>query len=306
MDFIIKEHINVGISACNFGARFRYDHAGWDRVGNLGREMSDYAWTPVCPEVLAGLGIPRATIRLTGGNGDDLWAGTGKVKDRSGHDVSVAVKAASLASLEALRRAKVDAFLYMEGSPTCGIQRTTLKNKNLGKPPGAFGSLLLKEKFFLISALDLDSPWKWWDHRRRLHAFVWTKRLKIFLKKDLYEAWHALKFICQEVDRAAADDIGRSLSSFSRKPVVTDTELWRERVMGLLRRPSTLQRIQSVMVKHVAHYRKVFGLKFIDVQAPSERTGKAAYINALSVLERKAAERGYLFADRPILYKPER
>ena len=231
MDFVIKQKIKLGISACNFGAKFRYNRAGWDRVEGLGRERDEYAWTPVCPEVLAGLGVPRPPVKLSGGNGDDLWAGKAKMKNRLGRDVSEAVKTASLASMDALFRAGVDAFLFMEGSPTCGVYRTTLKDKRLGKPPGVFGSLLLKQQMFLIPAVDLESPWKWWDHTRRMHAFIWLKKLEIGSKKDIYEAWHALKFICQEIDRRSADEVGRSLASLPGRLTAAGIEAWRGQVL---------------------------------------------------------------------------
>lgn len=306
MDFVLQAKIKLGISACNFGGKFRYNRAGWDRVEILGREKDGYSWTPVCPEVLAGLGVPRQPVKLSGGSGDDLWAGTAKMKNRLGRDVSEAVKTASLASLEALQRAAVDAFLFMEGSPTCGVYRTTLKDKRLGKPPGVFGSLLLKQRIFLIPVLDLESPWKWWDHSRRLHAFIWLKHLEITSKKELYEAWHALKFICQEIDRPLSDDIGRALAALPGKLKSSDIEEWRGRTLDLLRRPSTLKRIQSVMLKHYAHYRKSFGLKAAEAQAPSEMLSKAAFVTELIKMERKAADQGVLFAGRPVLYKPGR
>ena len=115
-----------------------------------------------------------------------------------------------------------------------------------------------------------------------------------------------LKFICQEIDRPLSDEIGRSLASLSGKLTSSDLELWRDRVLGLLRRPSTLKRIQSVMFKHYAHYRKVFGLKVAEALAPSEMLGKAAFVAELIKMERKAAERGYLFAGRPVIYRPGR
>jgi uncharacterized protein YbbK (DUF523 family) len=306
MDFLLKKKICLGISACNFGAKFRYNRAGWDRVEGLGRERDEYSWAPVCPEVLAGLGVPRPPVKLSGGSGDDLWAGSAKMKNRLGRDVSEQVKTASMACMDALHRSGVDAFLFMEGSPTCGVYRTTLKDKRLGKPPGAFGSLLLKERIFLIPVLDLESPWKWWDHTRRLHAFVWLKKLEIVCKKDIFEAWHALKFIAQEIDRPLSDEIGRSLAALTGKLGSSDMESWRDLTLDLLRRPSTLKRIQSVMSKHYAHYRKVFGLKVAEAQAPSGMLGKAAFVAELIKMERKAAEQGYLFAGRPVLYKPGR
>ncbi len=60
------------------------------------------------------------------------------------------------------------------------------------------------------------------------------------------------------------------------------------------------------MVKHYAHYRKTFGAKTSEVQAPSGFLGKAVFVAELVKMERKAADQGYLFAGRPVLYRPGR
>lgn len=306
MDYVLSSKIRIGISACNYGAKVRWNAAGWDRVEMLGRSRSDYIWTPVCPEVQSGLGVPRDPMKLSGGNGDDFWAGKARMKNKKGRDVSAQVKEGALAVLACLKRADVDAFAFMEGSPSCGVYRTTLKDRRLGKPPGAFGSLLLKEDIFLIPALDLESPWKWWDWSRRLQAFVWLKRVEISSKKDLYEAWHALKFICQEASRKESDLIGQSLAAAPAKLTREFVAEWKSRTLRQLRRPSTLARIEAVMTKHFAHYRKTFAVKAADLAAPSKELSRHVFIAELEKMERQAAQTRYLFAGRPVLYKPER
>jgi uncharacterized protein YbbK (DUF523 family) len=59
MPYILSEKIRVGVSACNAGARVRWNRAGWDRLKSLDRELSNFIWTPVCPETMAGLGTHR-------------------------------------------------------------------------------------------------------------------------------------------------------------------------------------------------------------------------------------------------------
>ena len=58
--------IRVGISSCLLGESVRYD--GGHRLDRcilrpLGRH---FEWIPVCPEVEAGLGVPRETLSLIG------------------------------------------------------------------------------------------------------------------------------------------------------------------------------------------------------------------------------------------------
>ena len=303
MPEILREKIKVGVSACNFGAKVRWNRKGWDRITPLEREKDNFVWTPICPEVNSGLGVTRQPIRLTGGTGNDLWAGQARVKNRGGADLTEQIKCGLSASLDILRQADVEAFVFMEGSPTCGVYRTTLKNNRLGKPPGAFGSLLLKENYFLIPAEDLDSPVKWWDWRRRLHAFVWLKRQELSSKKQLYDTWHILKFMCQEVSRQESDEIGRRLASMPRTFSRPFCEEWRCDVLALLRRPSTFKRIHSIMLKHYAHYRKHFGKSTADVKVPRSTDAKRVFVQQLHEMEKSALLHGYDFGGTPVLFR---
>jgi len=304
MNRVIEEKIRIGISECNFGGQVRWNHVGWDRVANLGREQMDYIWIPVCPEVLSGLGVPRHPMKLSVGSGDDFWKDAARMKNRKGWDVSAQVRAGALTAFEIIKRSNAEAFAFMEGSPSCGVYRTTLKDKRLGRPPGVFGSLLLKEDLFLIPVLDFDSPWKWWDWSRRLHAFVWLKRLQVKDKSQLFEAWHMLKFICQEVDDKTARAIGVILANAPKKLTQEFVDEWKTKVFQLLRRPSTLRRIESIMVKHYSHYRKTFGLSPKDIKVPEADRGKHEFIEELRVMERKAFDQGYVFVGHPIVYRP--
>ena len=300
---ILSEQIRVGISACNFGAKVRWDRRGWDRTAPLERERDSFVWTPVCPEVTSGLGVTRPPIRLVGGNGEDFWAGRAIMKNRRGVDVTEEVKAGMRASLEVLKRAGVEAFVFMEGSPSCGVYRTTLKNRRLGKPPGAFGALLLREQFFLIPALDLESPVKWWDWRRRLHAFAWLKRQELTSKSQVYEIWHLLKFVCQEVAPKDAVEIGRRLAGMPRRFGAGFAHDWRNDVLSLLRKPSSLGRIHAVLLKHYAHYRKHFNPAAKDVKAPRTDIAKRAFVKELNEMEKRAFLEGYDFAGTPVMYR---
>jgi uncharacterized protein YbbK (DUF523 family) len=255
-DYTLTEKIRLGVSACNFGARVRWNRKGWDRLEAIGRERLDYKWTPVCPEINSGLGVPRRPIRLVGGSGRELWDGEARIKSRGGEKLTEQVKRGARISLEILRNAKVQAFVFMEGSPTCGVYRTTLKNQRLGRPPGTFGSLLLREDLFLIPAIDMESPVKWWDWRRRLHAFCWLKGQELEDKQQIYDIWHNFKFLCQEIDDREAREIGSILAGMPKRFEVSFAEEWRKRVLRLLRRPSSIERISAVMQKHFAYYRK--------------------------------------------------
>jgi len=304
MSYVLREKLKVGVSACNFGAQVRWNHRGWDRIAPLGREKDCFIWTPVCPEVQAGLGVPRAPLRLTGDNGHQVWQGQARLKNRSGQDVTDKLKQGMTVAMDTLKAAGVEAFVFMEGSPSCGVYRTTLKNNRLGKPPGAFGSLLLQERLFLIPALDLQSPVKWWDWRRRLLAFAWLTRQQITSKKQIIDIWSKFKFVCQELDRAEAERIGHMVASMPKELDQQFIENWRDAVLMLLRRPSTIKRIYSMLQKHFAHYRKqLYGLKEAPSTIPDTQQGKTRFINQLQKMEQQAYEAGLDFVASPVIFR---
>jgi len=304
--YLLTERIRIGISACNFGAKVRWNRRGWDRLDALGRERLDYTWTPVCPEVNSGLGVPRAPIRLITGNGDDLWTGGAEIKDRNGRNVTALMKTGMQTSLGILKQADIHAYVFMEGSPSCGVYRTTLRDKRLGKPPGAFGSLLLREAFFLIPAVDLESPVKWWDWRRRLHAFIWLTRAQLSDKQQVYDIWYHFKFLCQEVNDAQAREIGRELAAMPKAFAPEFVESWRMNVLRLIRQPSSFKRIHAIMLKHYAHFRRTFNISATVLKVPESTTGKTKFVEELNKLERLSVEKGYEFTGAPIIYRPER
>ncbi len=306
MPILIHEKIRVGVSACNAGARVRWNRAGWDRIAPLEREMTSFVWTPVCPEVMSGMGVPRDPIRVSGGSGVDLWKGEAAMRNRSGRDVTEQMRAGCRDCLEALKRAEVEAFVFMEGSPSCGVYRTTLKNRRLGHPPGVFGALLLEEDLFLIPALDLESPVKWWDWRRRLHAFCWLKRLEVSSKDEMYTAWHHLKFLCQEVDNQEARRIGASLAGLPKRFSEEQGRQWKSATLRLLRKPSTFKRISSIMLKHYGHYRKHFNPEAEEVEAPVQEMSKHRFVDELRAMEKRAVAEGFDFEGAPVLFRDRR
>jgi hypothetical protein len=252
---------------------------------------------------MSGLGVPREPIRLVSGNGADFWNGKAGIRNKKGEDVGELMRAGLLSCLQALERAEIEAFVFMEGSPSCGVYRTTLKNRRLGKPPGAFGALLLERDFFLIPALDLESPLKWWDWRRRLHAFCWLKRQVIGSKDQMYEIWHHLKFLCQEVDAQEARRIGSALANLPKRFSAALAQRWKSDTLKLIRKPSTLKRITAVMQKHYAHYRKHFDPSAADVQAPTSDLSKHRYVEELNKMEKRAILEGFEFEGTPVLFR---
>ena len=111
------ERIPVGVSSCLLGEAVRYDGGHkHDRyvTGVLGRY---FHYVPWCPESLAGLGVPRPPIRLTG---DPDAPRAVRVADTSTDvtDALLAVARSATPDMGALR-----GYIFKRGSPSCGMAR---------------------------------------------------------------------------------------------------------------------------------------------------------------------------------------
>ena len=102
MENIIVNKIEIGISACQFGCKVRYNGKGQDVTRVIGRECADFIWHPVCSEIMSGMGVPRNPVSLRNGNGDDFWEGKADIKSRAGVNMNEWLRAGSASCLASL------------------------------------------------------------------------------------------------------------------------------------------------------------------------------------------------------------
>ncbi len=104
------------VSACLLGCSCRYD-GGSCFQASLSRKLKRHLLFPVCPEFLAGLGVPRSPMEMR------RMAGSWRLITREGLDVTRQVERSChrigmLASAMGVRTA-----VCKEGSPCCGVSR---------------------------------------------------------------------------------------------------------------------------------------------------------------------------------------
>ncbi|MDZ4167224.1 MAG: DUF523 domain-containing protein [Coriobacteriia bacterium] len=312
MTEVITDRPRIGISACIFDCPVRYNGKRFDEVAKLGRERADFAFTPVCPECMAGLGVPREPIHLTG-SGADVLAGDAQVKDRHGRDVTGQLAAGSRACVEGLERAGVRAVILKESSPSCGLAKARIgarrRESTLGS--GVFAAMLGQTGCFLVPSTAFDSALTWWDWRRRLYAWLWLSDRPIASNGDLTGAWHVVKFIVQETQRAGADSIGRELAGLPKRAPQSTLEALRTRMLDVLRVPTTPQRAKAALwktyVHHVEHGRlDGVDLHDLSVRSPEVLRNVTTIAEELVGLERIGFENDLLFGTSPVVYRDAR
>jgi uncharacterized protein YbbK (DUF523 family) len=103
----------VVVSACLLGVRCRFDGGDRRDDGAVARVVGTAEVLPLCPEVLARMGVPRPAITLS--------ADGKQATDARGRDVTAALEAgARLADLFAVEAGATRALLK-ERSPSCGV-----------------------------------------------------------------------------------------------------------------------------------------------------------------------------------------
>ena len=102
----------VLVSACLLGQCCKYN-GGHNYDSKVVDFLKDKQPVPICPEVMAGLGIPRTPIEIV----------DGVVMDRQGNNVDAQIRSAVEQVLELTRKEQITVAILKSRSPTCGARQ---------------------------------------------------------------------------------------------------------------------------------------------------------------------------------------
>jgi uncharacterized protein YbbK (DUF523 family) len=112
----------VLVSACLCGVEC--NHEGRAARRDVRVELAGrYRVIPVCPEMAGGLTTPRVAAEIVGGDGHDVVAGTARVLDRDGADVTAEYRRGAAQAVDVARAAGVERAVLKARSPSCGSSR---------------------------------------------------------------------------------------------------------------------------------------------------------------------------------------
>ncbi len=104
--------MKILISACLLGENCKYNGGN-----NFAPDVAEFAKghdiLPLCPEKLAGLGIPRTPIEIV----------DGVLTDREGNAVDNLLRETVAELVEDLRTEHIDCAILQSRSPTCGVNQ---------------------------------------------------------------------------------------------------------------------------------------------------------------------------------------
>ena len=100
------------VSACLLGRNCKYN-GGNNYDEKIVAFLKDKEVIPVCPEVLAGLGVPRTPIEIV----------DGVLRDRDGNCVDEALRDAVQQILNQISSENIQCAILKSRSPTCGVRQ---------------------------------------------------------------------------------------------------------------------------------------------------------------------------------------
>ena len=102
--------MKILVSACLLGESCKYN-GGNNYCAAVVEYVKDREVIMVCPEVMAGMGIPRTPIEIV----------DGILMDRSGNNVDAALRSAVAQTMEWIRNEEIECAILQSRSPTCGV-----------------------------------------------------------------------------------------------------------------------------------------------------------------------------------------
>lgn len=106
------DYMKVLVSACLLGRNCKYN-GGNNRNQAVLDYLRGHEIIAVCPEVAAGLGIPRIPVEIV----------DGVVRDSNGNSYDEALRRAVAQILEDIRSLDIDCAVLQSRSPTCGVNQ---------------------------------------------------------------------------------------------------------------------------------------------------------------------------------------
>ncbi|MBJ7536867.1 YbgA family protein [Marinomonas transparens] len=253
----LDHKIPVGISACLLGDNVRYN-GGHSRSDYCDKDLSDYFdYQKFCPEVAAGFGTPRPTLRLEGDPNQPRMVFT-KQTDK---DVSATFMATSNAYLENL--AHLDGYIVMKNSPSCGLERIKVYQENghphMQRSAGLFTKALLQRYPLLPIEEDgrLNDPalrenflLRVFAHHDFRHTVGDTPSMK-----DLIAFHSRYKYLVMAHSQPTYRLLGRMLSGSDPRPVLALKDAYFETLMMTLSTPAKRKNHCNVLM-HLVGYLK--------------------------------------------------
>ncbi|MEQ8765833.1 MAG: DUF523 and DUF1722 domain-containing protein [Planctomycetota bacterium] len=260
--------IRIGISACLLGDEVRFDGGHkHDRflTGTVGEFVS---FTPVCPEVELGLGIPRETIRLERGEAGDVRL----VGNKTRKDITEEMERYAEARVAEIEALNLCGYILKKDSPSCGAFRVRVYEPS-GMPSregrGLFAEALIRRMPLLPVEEEgrLQDPMLRENFFERVFAY---RRLKDLFQDGSWSMGDLVRFHTREKlfllshDTEIYRELGRLVAGAKKRPREEVEREYGEGFMRALGTKATVKRHVNVLQHMAGHFRDVASVEERD------------------------------------------
>jgi uncharacterized protein YbgA (DUF1722 family)/uncharacterized protein YbbK (DUF523 family) len=228
-------NIKIGISSCLLGEKVRFDSGHKKNSYITGVLMNYFEFSPFCPEVAIGLGIPRETIRLVSVD-DEI-----RCKGSKNDELDVTEKLYDMADQQRDWHQELCGYILKKNSPSCGMERVKIysndKTKNMmpnKKGIGLYAKRMMESQPFLPVEEEgrLEDPHLRENFIQRVYIYSrWKEMCESELTLIRLQNFHAVhKYILMSHDPAQVSILGHLLAKGDK----TDLEALASDYIGAL------------------------------------------------------------------------
>jgi uncharacterized protein YbgA (DUF1722 family)/uncharacterized protein YbbK (DUF523 family) len=253
--------LRVGVSTCLLGEEVRFD-GGHKRDRFLTDVLAEhFSFVPVCPEVEAGMGIPREPVRLVSVDGEHRMVG---VKSRNDHTDSMVRYARR--RVREIARLDLDGYVLKKGSPSCGMERVKVYTE-AGMPSTSSAGLFARELMEQLPLLPVEEEGRLCDARLRenfiVRVFAYRRQRALFagrFSRGALVAFHAReKLLVLAHSPKAEKELGRLVADAKSLGNAAVARAYPEIFMRALARPASPARHTNVLQHMLGHFKKRLG-----------------------------------------------
>ena len=248
----------LGVSQCLLGEQVRFD-GGHKRDRFLTDMLGQFVeWVPVCPEVEAGLGTPRESMRLVGSAEAPRL-----VTIKTQKDLTTTLERFCHRRIQELKSLALDGYIFKKDSPSCGIKQVRVYQHT--SSPSRKGSGLFAQAFQtsfpLIPVEDegrLNDPGIRENFIERIFAYYrWQNLLGDGLAPRAIVAFHTQhKYFLMAHSRPHYHELGQIVASSKHYTPHHLAMAYGEKFMEALKVKTTVRKHVNVLQHLVGHFKK--------------------------------------------------
>ncbi|WP_019529549.1 YbgA family protein [Dasania marina] len=250
--------INVGLSACLAGQEVRYNGGHTQSRLCLKLLRKYFTFKTFCPEVAAGFGIPRPTMRLIG----DPNKPTLTFSNDESSDLTAQLERGYTDKLSEF--SDLDGYILMKNSPSCGLERVKVYQAN-GHPhqirvQGLFAAAL-QQRYPLLPIEEegrLHDPQLFENFVLRVYAYRSFKSEVVAtpLMRNLLAFHSQYKYILMAHNQTAYKELGRMLGQANKNISEDFVGEYFELFMRALENPANRKNHTNTLMHMLGYLRK--------------------------------------------------